>query len=45
MSQYNTAYALLLCATLHLALDKPRVAFAPKLATDGIMRLVAHLLE
>jgi hypothetical protein len=54
MSQYNTglktalddtAYAPLLCADLHIAFDKPRVAFAPKLATDGTMRLVAHLLE
>jgi hypothetical protein len=53
MSQYNTsptatlddtAYALLLCANLHIAFDKPRFAFAPKLATDGSMRLVAHLL-
>jgi hypothetical protein len=54
MSQYNTgptatlddtAHALLLCAILHIAFDKPRVAFAPKLATDSSMRLVVHLLE
>jgi hypothetical protein len=54
MSRYNTgsaatlddtANALLLRADLHMAFDKPRIAFVPKPATDGSMRLVAHLLE
>jgi hypothetical protein len=54
MSQYNTgptatlddtAHALLLCADLHIAFDTLCVAFAPKLATDGSMVLVAHLLK
>jgi hypothetical protein len=54
MSQYNirsaatrddTANALLLRADLHIAFDKPRIALVPKPATDGSMRLVAHLLE
>jgi hypothetical protein len=54
MSRYNigttatlddTANALLLRADLHIAFDKPRVAFVPKPVTDGSMRLVAHLLE
>ncbi|KAF2023443.1 hypothetical protein EK21DRAFT_80903 [Setomelanomma holmii] len=54
MSRYNTGStatlddtpnALLLRADLHIAFDKPRVALVPKPATDGNMRLVAHLLE
>jgi hypothetical protein len=54
MSRYNTgsaatlddtANALLLRADLHIAFDKPRIALVPKPATDGSMRLVAHLLE
>jgi hypothetical protein len=54
MSRYNTgpaatlddpANAMLLRADLHIAFDKPRVAFVPKPAADGSMRLVAHLLE
>jgi hypothetical protein len=54
MSRYNTgttatlddtANALLLRADLHIAFDKPRIAFVPKPVTDGGMRLVAHLLE
>jgi hypothetical protein len=54
MSRYNTgstatlddtANALLLRADLYIAFDKLRVAFVPKPATDGSMRLVAHLLE
>ncbi|KAF1828445.1 hypothetical protein BDW02DRAFT_652052 [Decorospora gaudefroyi] len=55
MSRYNTgststlddtANAVLLRADLHIAFDKPRIAFVPKPAGDGgDMRLVAHLLE
>lgn len=55
MSRYNTgststpddtANALLLRADLHIAFDKPRIAFVPKPTGDGGgMRLVAHLLE
>jgi hypothetical protein len=54
MSRYNTgstatlddtANTLLLRADLHIAFEKPRIAFVPKLAIDGSMRLVAHLLE
>lgn len=55
MSRYNTgststledtANALLLRADLHIAFDKPRIAFVPKPTGDGgDMRLVAHLLE
>jgi hypothetical protein len=54
MSRYNTgsaatlddtANALLLRADLHIAFDKPRIALVPKPATNGSMRLVAHLLE
>jgi hypothetical protein len=54
MSRYNTgssatlddtANALLLRADLHIAFDKPRVAFVPKPVIDGSMRLVAHLLD
>ncbi|KZM18263.1 uncharacterized protein EKO05_0003198 [Ascochyta rabiei] len=53
MSRYNTgltaglddmANALLLRADLHIAFDTPRLAFVPKPATDGSMRLVAHVL-
>jgi hypothetical protein len=36
---------LLLRVDLHIAFDKPHVAFVPKPATDGSMRLVAHLPE
>jgi hypothetical protein len=54
MSRYNTgstatvddtANALLLRADLHIAFDKPRIAIVPKPASNGGMRLVAHLLE
>jgi hypothetical protein len=54
MSRYNTgstatlddtANALILRADLHIAFDKPRVAFVPRLAIDSSMRIVAHLLE
>jgi hypothetical protein len=54
MSRYNmgsvatlddAANALLLRADFHIAFDKPRIAFFPKLATTGEMRLVAHMLE
>ncbi|KNG46892.1 hypothetical protein DDE82_009028 [Stemphylium lycopersici] len=54
MSRYNTgstaslddmANALLLPTDLQIAFDKPRIALVPKPATDGSMRLVAHLLE
>ncbi|KAF1923044.1 uncharacterized protein M421DRAFT_104714 [Didymella exigua CBS 183.55] len=53
MSRYNTgvtatlddmANAFLLCADLHIAFDAPRLAFVPKPATNGSMRLVAHVL-
>ncbi|KAF2623331.1 hypothetical protein BU25DRAFT_414346 [Macroventuria anomochaeta] len=53
MSRYNTgltatlddmANALLLRADLHIAFDTPRLAFVPKPATNGSMRLVAHVL-
>ena len=42
----DTTNALLLRADLHVAFDKPRIAFMPKPAGDsGEMRLVAHMLE
>ncbi|KAK1914307.1 hypothetical protein P3342_007553 [Pyrenophora teres f. teres] len=55
MSQYNrsstssmddTANAMLLQASLHLAFDRPRFVFVPKPSgNDDGMRLVLHLLE
>jgi hypothetical protein len=40
------AKTVLLRADLHIAFDKPRIAFVPKSTGDGgNKRLVAHLLE
>jgi hypothetical protein len=55
MSNYNrsltsgmddTANAMFLTASLHIAFDRPRFVFVPKPSSDdGKMRLVLHLLE
>lgn len=49
ISESNTlddvSNALLLRADLHLAFDRSHIALVPKPATDGSMRLVAHLLD
>ncbi|KAH8721509.1 hypothetical protein GQ44DRAFT_561534, partial [Phaeosphaeriaceae sp. PMI808] len=34
-----------LTTALHIAFDKPRIAFVPKPAADGNMRLVVHVLD
>jgi hypothetical protein len=41
----DTANALLLRTDLHIAFDKPRIAFERTSATNSSTRLVAHLLD